>query len=118
MMRDVGHRPEDVSRDAEANCAADGQTVMFVAGGGKLAGLIGVADPIKETTPEAIRAAAHRRGAGRDADGRQSHDRICGRAKLGIDEVEAEVLPDRTRAISETAPAAGTHGRNGGRRDQ
>src|SRR5262249_43654434 len=35
---------------------AEGQTVMFVAAAGKLAGLLGVADPIKATTPDAIRA--------------------------------------------------------------
>jgi len=35
---------------------ADGQTVMFVAVDGKPAGLVGVADPIKSSTPEAIRA--------------------------------------------------------------
>ena len=39
----------------------DGQTVMFVAVDGALAGLIGVADPIKDTTPEAI-AQLHREG--------------------------------------------------------
>src|SRR5205823_8130552 len=47
----------DVSalNDAAEAARADGQTVMFVAIDGKLAGILGVADPIKETSPEAIR---------------------------------------------------------------
>ena len=53
----------------------NGQTVMFVAVDRRPAGLVGVADPIKETTREAIRGAAPRRRQGRHADRRQSHDR-------------------------------------------
>ncbi|MET5021605.1 copper-transporting ATPase, partial [Burkholderia pseudomallei] len=41
--------------DADSNLLReDGQTVMYVAIDGKLAGYIGVADPIKETTPDAV----------------------------------------------------------------
>ena len=45
---------QELAQKAEA-MRKDGQTVMFVGVGGKLAGLMGVADPIKETTAEAIK---------------------------------------------------------------
>ncbi len=53
----------------------EGQTVMFAAIDGKPAGLLGVADPVKSTTPEAIDLLAQGRSANRDADRRQSDDR-------------------------------------------
>ncbi len=75
--------------------AARAQTVVFVAVDGKLAGLLGVADPIKETTPEAI--AALRRDGVRlvmlTGDSLATAQAVAG--TLGIDEVMAEVLPDR-----------------------
>ncbi len=49
----------DVMNQAES-LRSDGQTVVFVAVDGKLAGLVGVADPIKESTPEALRASRRR----------------------------------------------------------
>jgi len=54
LMEDSSVDPGALTAEAEA-MRADGQTVMFVAVDGKLAGLIGVADPIKSSTPEAIR---------------------------------------------------------------
>ncbi len=51
--------PGDTVSQAES-LRGEGQTVVFVVVDGVLAGLIGVADPIKDTTPEAIRAAARR----------------------------------------------------------
>ena len=69
---------------------------MFVAVDGEPAGLLGVADPIKDTTAEAIRA-LHAEGIrDRHADRRQPRRRREAVAqKLGIDEVVAEVLPDQ-----------------------
>ena len=67
---------------------------MFVAVDGQPAGLLGVADPIKPTTPEAI-AALHEEGMRivmLTGDSRTTAEAVA--AKLGIDEVEAEVLPD------------------------
>jgi Cu+-exporting ATPase len=71
----------------------EGQTVMFVAVDGKPAGLLGVADPIKSTTPEAIRAL---RTDGVQivmltGDSRTTAEAVA--QTLGIDHVEAEVLP-------------------------
>lgn len=74
---------------------SQGQTVMFVAVDGKAAGLIGVADPIKETTPEAIEA-LHREGIRvvmMTGDSRTTAEAVAKRLK--IDEVFAEVLPDQ-----------------------
>lgn len=74
---------------------ADGQTVMFVVVNGKAAGLIGVADPIKETTPEAIRQ-LHEEGIRivmLTGDSRTTAEAVA--RKLNIDEVVAEVLPNQ-----------------------
>ncbi len=71
----------------------EGQTVMFVVVDDKPAGLIGVADPVKETTPEAIRElhAAGLRIVMLTGDSKTTAQAVA--KKLGIDEVIAEVLP-------------------------
>lgn len=77
------------------NLRADGQTVMFVTVDGKPAGLLGVADPIKESTPEAIQQ-LHEEGIRivmLTGDSRTTADAVAG--KLNIDEVVAEVLPNQ-----------------------
>ena len=73
---------------------AEGQTVMFVARGTRAVGAVGVADKIKETTPEAVRTLREQgiHVVMLTGDSRATADAV-GRA-LGIDEVEAEVLPD------------------------
>ena len=80
---------------------AEGQTVMFVAVDGALAGLLGVADPIKETTPEAIRQ-LHAEGVRivmLTGDSRTTAEAVARR--LGIDEVIAEVLPEQKAEVVE-----------------
>jgi P-type Cu+ transporter len=77
----------------------DGQTVMFVVVDGKLAGLLGVTDPIKESTPEAIRL-LHQEGIRIVMLTGDSHTTAEAVAKkLGIDEVEAEVLPQQKNEV-------------------
>jgi Cu+-exporting ATPase len=86
---------------------ADGQTVMFVAVEGQVMGLLGVADPIKASAAEAIRALR--------AEGLRivmvtgdSHATAAAVAlKLGIDQVKAEVLPDEKAAAIESLQAEG-----------
>ncbi len=76
----------------------DGQTVMFVTLDGKLAGLVGVADPIKASTAEAIRA-LHDDGIRivmLTGDSRTTADAVA--RKLSIDEVISEVKPDEKAA--------------------
>jgi Cu+-exporting ATPase len=94
LLDELGIEPGDLARRAE-ELRRDGQTVMFVAVDGRPAGLLGVADPIKETTPEAIEA-LHRAGVRivmLTGDSRTTAEAVAG--KLGIDEVVAEVLPDQ-----------------------
>jgi len=94
MLDDLGIVPGELVEQAE-KFRADGQTVMFVAIDGKAAGLIGVADPIKESTPEAIKQ-LHEEGIRivmMTGDGRTTANAVA--AKLNIDEVVAEVLPNQ-----------------------
>jgi Cu+-exporting ATPase len=71
----------------------DGQTLVFVAVDGRLAGLIGIADPVKETTPEAVHELrqAGLRVVMLTGDSRTTATAVA--RELGIDEVVAEVLP-------------------------
>ena len=78
---------------------ADGQTVMFIVVDGKPAGLLGVADPIKESTPEAIRQLHDQRirVVMLTGDSRTTAEAVARR--LNIDEVVAEVLPNQKAEI-------------------
>jgi len=96
---------EEMHADAGALAAkaeslrADGQTVMFVLVDEKIAGLIAVADPIKETTPEAIRR-LHADGIRivmLTGDSRTTADSVA--RKLQIDDVVAEVLPQEKAGV-------------------
>ncbi len=99
MMEDAGVPVESLSEAAEA-FRTDGQTVMFVAVDGKAAGLLGVADPIKPTTEEAIRQLHEEniRVVMLTGDSRTTAEAVA--RKLGIDDVIAEVLPqDKSNQI-------------------
>jgi Cu+-exporting ATPase len=99
LMEDSGVSPAGLALEAET-MRADGQTVMFVAVDGKLAGLIGVADPIKATTAEAIRQLHEEniRIVMLTGDSRTTAQAVAN--KLGIDDVIAEVLPqDKSNAV-------------------
>jgi Cu+-exporting ATPase len=76
-----------------------GATVMYVTAGGQLAGLIAVADPIKTTTPAALEAlrAAGVRIVMLTGDNRTTAEAVARR--LGIEEVEAEVLPEQKSTV-------------------
>jgi Cu+-exporting ATPase len=78
---------------------AGGETVMFVTIENKPAGLIGVADPIKDSTPEAIRA-LHEEGLQvvmLTGDNKVTAEAVA--RKLGIDRVTAEVLPEQKTEV-------------------
>ena len=76
-----------------ARHAADGQSVVFLAVDGRAAGLLGVADPIKDSTLEAVALLRHEgvRVVMLTGDNRTTAQAVAG--KLGLDEVVAEVLP-------------------------
>jgi P-type Cu+ transporter len=79
----------------------DGATAIFLAVNGKAAGVIAIADPIKETTPDALRALAADgiRVVMLTGDNRTTAQAVARR--LGIADVEAEVLPDQKSAVVE-----------------
>ena len=93
LLAELGVDGAAVAERAE-ELRADGQTIVFVAVDGSVAGLLGVADPVKQSTPEAI-AALHREGLRLvmlTGDSRTTAEAVA--ARLGIDEVVAEVLPE------------------------
>jgi Cu+-exporting ATPase len=94
LMKDLGIDVTALATKAE-ELRADGQTMMFVGSEGKAVGLLGIADPIKATTAEAI-GALHAEGIRivmLTGDSRTTAEAVA--RKLGIDEVVAEVLPDQ-----------------------
>jgi Cu+-exporting ATPase len=94
------------SEQAEA-LRRDGQTVVFVASGGDLLGMIGIADPIKETAADALQQlrAQGLRIVMLTGDSRTTADTVARR--LGIDEVHAEVLPEKKNEIIRALIAEG-----------
>ncbi len=88
----------EAARRAEV-MRADGQTVMFVVADGCVIGLLGVADPIKQTTPEAIRKFHHDGIRVAMLTGDSSTTAHAVARKLGIDDVFAEVLPQEKANI-------------------
>ncbi len=105
LMEDIGGAAA-LDERAEA-IRREGQTVMFVAIDGRPAGLIGVADTIKGTTADAIRA-LHQDGVRivmLTGDNRTTADAVA--RTLGIDRVEADVLPDRKASIVQQLQQAG-----------
>jgi Cu+-exporting ATPase len=97
LFHDLSVDPAPLLNKAEA-LRKEGQTVMLVAVDGKAAGLVGVADPIKESTPDAIREL---KAAGLTIIMITGDNRTTAMAvadKLGI-EFEADVLPQRKAEI-------------------
>jgi Cu+-exporting ATPase len=79
----------------------DGATAIFIAIDGKPAGILAIADPVKTTTPQALAAlkAEGIRVVMLTGDNRTTAQAVA--RKLGIDEVEADVLPDQKSAVVE-----------------
>jgi Cu+-exporting ATPase len=86
--------------DAE-RLRTDGATAIFLAVDGKPAGVIAIADPVKATTPEALKALAADgiRVVMLTGDNRTTAAAVA--RQLGISEIEAEVLPDQKSAVVE-----------------
>ena len=93
--------------EAAKSLEADGQTVMFVVVDGAPIGIIGVADPVKSTTPEAL-AKLHGDGIQiimLTGDSRATAASVA--RKLGIDQVHAEILPGQKSEVVKQLQAEG-----------
>jgi len=106
LVQDLGVAFDSLLAEAD-KLRSDGQTVMFVAVDGRPAGLVAVADPIKASTPEALRALSQ---SGLQiimvtGDSRRTAEAIARR--LDIEHVEAEVLPERKSEIVRSLQAKG-----------
>ncbi|QFU02095.1 Copper-transporting P-type ATPase [Halomonas sp. THAF5a] len=101
LMAELGLDGGQISETANAR-RDEGETVMFVVLDGQIAGLVSVADPVKETTPDALKA-LHQLGFRiimATGDNERTARAVAGR--LGIDEIRADVLPeDKARIIRE-----------------
>jgi Cu+-exporting ATPase len=106
LLENLGIDVGNLALQAEKQ-RADGQTVMWISINGKPAGLIGVADPIKGSTAEAVRM-LHAEGIRivmLTGDSRTTANAVAG--KLAIDEVHAEVLPEQKAELVKQLQADG-----------
>jgi Cu+-exporting ATPase len=106
MMEEVGIDASALTGQADA-LRVDGKTAMFVAVGGRLAGIVAVADPVKATTAEAIEA-LHRSGLKIImATGDNERTARAVASKLGIDDIRADILPEGKKTLIDELRAAG-----------
>nr|MBA3325168.1 copper-translocating P-type ATPase [Paracoccaceae bacterium] len=106
MLADLGL--ESAASGEAANARRDaGETVMFVVVDAAVAGLVSVADPVKETTPAALQAlhALGFRIVMATGDNERTARAVA--ARLGIDEIRADVLPEDKARIVREMQAAG-----------
>jgi len=106
LFEQLGIDAGDLPQRAEAG-RTEGQTVLFIAIDGRAAGMVGVADPVKDSTPQAIRD-LHAEGVQvvmLTGDNRTTAHAVAN--KLQIDRVEAEVLPDQKAEIVRQLQAEG-----------
>jgi len=106
LLESLGIRAGDLSKQAD-DLRAEGHTVMFVSIDDKAAGLLSVSDPIKDSTPDAIRA-LHSQGIRivmLTGDNRRTAEAVA--RKLGIDQVQAEVLPEQKAEVVKKLQAEG-----------
>ncbi|PKO86392.1 MAG: copper-translocating P-type ATPase [Betaproteobacteria bacterium HGW-Betaproteobacteria-12] len=105
LLADLGISAQDFPGEADAR-RDQGETVMFVVLDGSVAGLVSVADPVKESTPAALKAlhALGFRIIMATGDNERTARAVA--ARLGIDEIRADVLPaDKARIIQELQAA-------------
>jgi Cu+-exporting ATPase len=101
LVTDLGLEATELTVKANAR-RDDGETVMFVMLDGSVAGLVSVADPVKETTPAALKALHELGFRIIMATGDNERTAKAVAERLGIDEIRADVLPeDKARIIRE-----------------
>jgi Cu+-exporting ATPase len=93
MLEESGIDPGGLAARAD-ELRADGQTVVFVAIDGRAAGILGVADPIKESAAEAVRKLREERLKVVMLTGDNKTTALAVARKLGLDDVRADVLPE------------------------
>ncbi|WP_211342456.1 copper-transporting P-type ATPase [Litoreibacter halocynthiae] len=105
LITDMGLEGGDLIEKANLH-RDEGETVMFVVLDGKIAGLVSVADPVKETTPAALKALHELGFRIIMATGDNERTAKAIGARLGIDEIRADVLPeDKARIVRELQEA-------------
>jgi len=106
MLAELGLTSGDLKKDADAR-RDEGETVMFIVLEGKIAGLVAVADPVKQSTPAALKA-LHAEGFRiimATGDNERTAKAVA--ARLGIDEIRADVMPaDKARIVKELQEVA------------
>ncbi|MDP6057552.1 MAG: HAD-IC family P-type ATPase, partial [Pirellulaceae bacterium] len=106
LMTDLGIGTAALA-DRGAALRDDGQTVMYVVLDGRLVGLLGLADPVKQSTPEALRMLAAEGVRVVMITGDNVATAVSVASSLGIEEFEAEVLPEGKSAAVERLIGAG-----------
>jgi Cu+-exporting ATPase len=98
FLRELGVETNALEQDAE-RLRHEGATAIFLAADGRVAAVIAIADPVKSTTPDALNALSQEgvRVVMLTGDNKTTADAVARR--LGITEVEAEVLPDQKSAV-------------------
>jgi Cu+-exporting ATPase len=98
LLKELGIESSALEAQAQ-NLRKEGQTAMFVGVDNQAAGVLGVADPIKSSAPDAVRFlhADHVRIVMLTGDSRATAETVA--TKLGIDEVQAEVLPEQKAEV-------------------
>ncbi|HXL98244.1 MAG TPA: heavy metal translocating P-type ATPase [Steroidobacteraceae bacterium] len=106
LMADASSATEALERRAD-EFRSEGATVVYVRIDARAAGLVAVADPIKPTTPAALETlrAAGVRIVMLTGDNRRTAQAVA--ARLGISEIEAEVLPEQKNSVVRRLRAAG-----------
>ncbi len=106
LMQQEGVRADDLARRAD-ELRSEGATVVFVAVDGRLAGLLAVSDPIKDSTPAALRELREEglRIVMLTGDSRRTAEAVA--KELGIEEVIAEALPEEKVRTIERLQAGG-----------
>jgi heavy metal translocating P-type ATPase len=106
FLREIGIQTSQLEQEAE-RLRREGATAIFLGVDGKLAGVLAIADPVKRTTPDALNALAQDgiRVVMLTGDNKTTAEAVARR--LGITQVEAEVLPQEKSAVVEKLQRGG-----------
>ena len=106
MLSEAGVDPGPLASRAD-ELRGDGQTVMFLAADGRILGILGVADPVKQSTPQAIRMLKDDGIHIVMLTGDSRATAMAVARQLGLDDVEAEVLPHQKQEVVRSHKARG-----------